>query len=248
MTVLGLLVASFITQGQPFLPTFSTQASFQSETVQLGSISNQHLSALVLHIDSKSKLSSSKQKYRKILISLPNKIFRNGSYKSRIKRSYHRVTYSPSFTKCSANVSPIFETSFGFIPEKEWDMPQAPLYDAEQRLLAQYYQGRKLPVLRYGNTGNAVRVLQTLLMYNRYRVRITGDFDVLTEAAVKAFQSNRRLAADGIVGSRTWRELTRYATMYSKRDPMEIPMFGNEPLLPWQRSFRGNFAESTLSI
>ncbi|AFY55973.1 putative peptidoglycan-binding domain-containing protein [Rivularia sp. PCC 7116] len=249
MTVLGLLVASFITQGQPFLPTFSAQASFQSKTVQQDSISNQHLSALVVRIDSKSNLSSSNNKYQKILIILSNKIFRNGSYKSINKRRYPRkITYSPSLTNCSTNVPPVLKTSFGLIPKKEWDMPQTPLYDAEQRLLAQYYRGRQLPVLRYGNTGNAVRVLQTLLMYNRYRVRVTGDFDVITEAAVKAFQSNRRLAADGIVGSRTWRELTRYATIYSKRDPMEIPMFGNEPLLPWQRSFRGNLAESTLSI
>ncbi|MBV6623931.1 MAG: peptidoglycan-binding protein [Rivularia sp. (in: Bacteria)] len=244
MTVLGLLVASFITQGQPFLPTFSTQASFQSEKIQQHSISSQHLSALVVPIDSKSNLSASKNKYQKVLVSSPNTLFRLGSHKSISKRRYQRkITYSPSL-----NVLPVLQTSFGFSPKKEWDMPQAPLYDAKQRLLAQYYQGRQLPVLRYGNTGNAVRVLQTLLMYNRYRVRITGDFDVLTEAAVKAFQSNRRLAADGIVGSRTWRELTKYTAYYSKKNPMEIPMFGNEPLLPWQRSFRGNFAESTLSI
>ena len=146
------------------------------------------------------------------------------------------------------NVEPFLNKSLPFTLKKEWDTPQTPLYDAEERLLAQYYRGQPLPVLRYGNSGNAVRVLQTLLTYNRYGVGISGSFDVLTETAVKAFQANRRLSADGIVGSRTWRELTRHATFNTKRDPMEIPMFGDRPVYPWQRSERGNFAESSVSI
>ena len=64
-----------------------------------------------------------------------------------------------------------------------------------------------LPNLRFGDSGDAVRVLQRLLINNRYAVKIDGVFGALTETAVKAFQNQRNLNADGIVGQRTWREL-----------------------------------------
>lgn len=248
MTVLGLLVASFITQGQPFLPTFSILVNVQPEKVQL-SLSNQRLSTSVSCNGSRfnsSALSLKVNKYQKILTTVPSKISRL-SFDNSKEKYQRKVTFSP-VSKTSMNAESFLNKSLPFTLEKEWDTPQTPQYDAEERLLAQYYQGRQLPVLRYGNTGNAVRVLQTLLSYNRYGVGITGRFDVLTETAVKAFQANRRLSADGIVGSRTWRELTRYTRFYSKRNPMEIPMLGDRPVYPWQRSFKGNFAESSVSI
>jgi peptidoglycan hydrolase-like protein with peptidoglycan-binding domain len=68
---------------------------------------------------------------------------------------------------------------------------------------------QNLPTLRFGSSGNAVRVLQQLLISNGYSVRIDGYFGALTETAVKAFQSRRNLVVDGIVGPKTWRELTR---------------------------------------
>lgn len=64
-----------------------------------------------------------------------------------------------------------------------------------------------LPNLRFGDSGDAVRVLQRLLLNNRYAVRLDGTFGAVTETAVKAFQNQRNLSADGVVGSRTWREL-----------------------------------------
>ncbi|GAB1541538.1 hypothetical protein NUACC21_42090 [Scytonema sp. NUACC21] len=68
--------------------------------------------------------------------------------------------------------------------------------------------GSGLPTLRFGSSGNSVRVLQRLLVSNGYFVRIDGSFGALTEAAVRAFQSGRGLNPDGIVGPRTWAELT----------------------------------------
>lgn len=249
MTVLGLLVASFITQGQPFLPTFSTLVNVQPEKVQQG-LSSQHLSTFVFRNGSRSNLSALNSKYQikyqKILL-ITGKISARG-FDNSIEKHRRKVTFSAVSKDYSMNAEPFLNKSLPFDLRKEWDTPQTPLYDAEERLLAQYYRGQPLPVLRYGNSGNAVRVLQTLLTYNRYGVGINGRFDVLTETAVKAFQANRRLSADGIVGSRTWRELTRYAALYSKRDSMEIPMFGGRPVYPWQRSFRSNFAESSVSI
>lgn len=65
-----------------------------------------------------------------------------------------------------------------------------------------------LPTLRFGDSGDAVRVLQRLLVSNGYKVPFDGSFGALTESAVKAFQSRRSLLTDGIVGQKTWRELT----------------------------------------
>lgn len=239
MTVLGLLVASFMMQGQPFLPTFST-VSVQSEKIQQSLISNRRLSTSIAQTSHQPCFYYLKLKYHKILCDIPNKISWEGS-RNLIER------FEVASSTKSKTVSFSYR-SFRFIPKKEWDMPQTPSYSVEERLLAQYYRGESLPVLRYGNTGNAVRVLQTLLTYNRYGVGITGRFDVLTETAVKAFQENRRLGADGIVGPRTWRELTRRSVFRAKRDPMEIPLLGNQPLYPWQRSEEGKFTESTVSI
>ncbi|MBW4631996.1 MAG: peptidoglycan-binding protein [Iphinoe sp. HA4291-MV1] len=68
---------------------------------------------------------------------------------------------------------------------------------------------QSLPTLRFGSSGVAVRVLQQLLLSNGYTIRVDGVFGALTEAAVKAFQNKRNLAVDGIVGQRSWYELTK---------------------------------------
>jgi len=246
MTVLGLLVASFVTQGQPFLPTFPMLV-FQPKKVQQRLFDRQRSFSVVVRIGNQSNSSSNNIRYQKILFKVSSKISHDGS-RDLTQRHQRKVTFDPVLKNLSMNTKPLLNKSLPFTAGKEWDVPQMPLYEAEERLLAQYFRGQQLPVLRYGNSGNAVRVLQTLLTYNRYGVGINGRFDVLTETAVKAFQANRRLAADGIVGSRTWQALTNYGNYQSKRDPMEIPMFQNQPVYPWQRSFRGNFAESSVSI
>ena len=65
-----------------------------------------------------------------------------------------------------------------------------------------------MPTLRFGDSGDAVRVLQRLLLSNGYDVGVDGTFAALTETAIKAFQDQRGLQADGVVGQGTWRELT----------------------------------------
>lgn len=77
------------------------------------------------------------------------------------------------------------------------------------QIRTQMYDNQSLPPLGFGNSGIAVRVLQRLLLSNGYSVRVDGMFGALTEAAVKAFQNKRNLVVDGIVGQRTWYELTR---------------------------------------
>lgn len=65
---------------------------------------------------------------------------------------------------------------------------------------------KELPVLRKGDTGSAVKLLQNLLIFLGYfdKDLRTGNFLDQTELAVKNFQSEYNLQADGIVGAKTW--------------------------------------------
>jgi peptidoglycan hydrolase-like protein with peptidoglycan-binding domain len=65
-----------------------------------------------------------------------------------------------------------------------------------------------LPTLRFGSSGNSVRILQRLLLSHGYGVQVDGRFGAVTELAVKSFQSYNNLTPDGIVGPRTWRALS----------------------------------------
>ncbi len=65
-----------------------------------------------------------------------------------------------------------------------------------------------MPVISFGSSGIPVRVLQKLLVSNGYGIPVDGVFGPITETAVKAFQNRRNLSADGMVGQKTWWELT----------------------------------------
>lgn len=68
------------------------------------------------------------------------------------------------------------------------------------------------PQLAKGSKGDKVRVLQELLLGRGYDLGTygaDGDFGAATEKAVKKFQTANKLAADGIVGEKTWRKLLR---------------------------------------
>ncbi|BAY39465.1 hypothetical protein NIES2111_38410 [Nostoc sp. NIES-2111] len=92
-------------------------------------------------------------------------------------------------------------------------------FPREPRLIAQQFRSRvliarrstrrNLPTLRFGNSGMAVRALQRLLIAKGYAIRVDGNFGALTETAVKAFQDQRNLSVDGVVGPNTWFSLTR---------------------------------------
>ena len=73
------------------------------------------------------------------------------------------------------------------------------------------------PVLRLGSTGPYVTELQevlTKLIY--YTSSIDGNFGTETENAVKRFQINNKLTADGVVGRDTW------SALYSLYSPLAI--------------------------
>jgi murein L,D-transpeptidase YcbB/YkuD len=69
-------------------------------------------------------------------------------------------------------------------------------------------QNKPMPVISFGHSGTSVRALQRLLIANGYGVPIDGVFGPMTETAVKAFQNRRSLSTDGVVGQKTWWELT----------------------------------------
>ena len=61
------------------------------------------------------------------------------------------------------------------------------------------------PLLKKGSTGEVVKQLQQALKDLGYDVgAVDGQFGTKTEQAVKAFQQDRGLTVDGIVGDITW--------------------------------------------
>jgi peptidoglycan hydrolase-like protein with peptidoglycan-binding domain len=76
------------------------------------------------------------------------------------------------------------------------------------------------PLVRRGDRRFPVRPLQQLLRARNHPVAVDGIFGPNTEAAVKAFQSSKGLAADGIVGPQTWPRLIVQVKKGSRGDPV----------------------------
>ncbi len=64
-------------------------------------------------------------------------------------------------------------------------------------------------MLRKGDSGSSVKLLQTLLNRSGASPPLggDGDFGPATDRAVKAFQSSHGLLSDGLVGPKTWEKL-----------------------------------------
>lgn len=60
------------------------------------------------------------------------------------------------------------------------------------------------PVLRKGDQGPDVTILQNELIEAGFKVFADGDFGDNTQEAVMAFQTRHGLNADGVVGTQTW--------------------------------------------
>lgn len=78
--------------------------------------------------------------------------------------------------------------------------------------------------LKRGNTGEIVVTLQNLLVEKGYigRDYVDGDFGPGTDTAVKQFQTDNSLTADGIVGPDTWQVLCSTAVPLSYETPKII--------------------------
>ena len=62
-------------------------------------------------------------------------------------------------------------------------------------------------VVKRGSRGNAVRQVQQRLKDRGWKVTVDGVFGAGTDTVVRAFQREKRLVADGVVGPRTWNAL-----------------------------------------
>ena len=60
------------------------------------------------------------------------------------------------------------------------------------------------PQVRRGDREHPVRTLQHLLRARGHSVAVDGSFGPLTDAAVRAFQQEKGLVVDGVVGRHTW--------------------------------------------
>ena len=65
----------------------------------------------------------------------------------------------------------------------------------------------KNPVLAKGTKGPDVGRLQRFLTGAGFELEVDDDFGPNTDRAVRAFQRDRKLVADGIVGPATWEAL-----------------------------------------
>lgn len=74
------------------------------------------------------------------------------------------------------------------------------------------------PAQQQGATGEDVRTVQYLLNDHGATVGVDGTFGHLTSQAVRAFQADHGLDADGIVGNVTWPELATQVSFGSMGD------------------------------
>jgi N-acetylmuramoyl-L-alanine amidase len=68
---------------------------------------------------------------------------------------------------------------------------------------------KELPVLKKGDTGSSVKLLQNILIALDYldSDSPTTNFQDQTDEAVRNFQEENDLKVDGIVGPKTWDKL-----------------------------------------
>lgn len=69
----------------------------------------------------------------------------------------------------------------------------------------------QLPVIKKGSSGTAVSMLQAMLCVN-----VDGKFGNATETALKTFQKNVKISADGICGADTWKKVIEHMKVNTK--------------------------------
>ena len=74
----------------------------------------------------------------------------------------------------------------------------------------------KVEILKLGARGESVKKLQEILTKLGYQLLPDGKFGNVTEAAIKDFQANNGLVADGIVGPLTLKKLRQAASTVSE--------------------------------
>ena len=109
---------------------------------------------------------------------------------------------------CVSNITDRKWTFYGYLKDVSYSSENAPISASEPSdedfLIFDY------PALKKGNKGEYVKLLQTKLLEHGYslpRYGADGDFGNETLSALKAFQKDHGLTADGIAGKKTWAAL-----------------------------------------
>ncbi|MBD2296922.1 peptidoglycan-binding protein [Anabaena sphaerica FACHB-251] len=181
MTEIGLLMTGVLSTTQPNLPHLPEQRPFQTENGVQKSTNSQL-----------SQLTSTSQ------ITPPEFMTADARDKPKIS------VLANQRHKILTQIRQKHLSSISFELADAQDIP------TKEQLLARYpaYNRQPMPTLRFGSAGMSVRIMQRLLVSNGYGIRVDGIFGPLTEAAIKAFQNQRNLLVDGVVGQRTWWELS----------------------------------------
>ena len=150
---------------------------------------------------------------------------------NRIARNYPAIPRIPAvtgvFDESTRESVRTFQQVFGLTPDgvvgKATWYRLVRLYVAVTELAELVSQGQNFYSVRFaytgplreGDRGGSVRVLQYMLAIlaefdNALTpVRVDGDFGPTTARAVRQYQANNGLTADGVVGERTWESIYR---------------------------------------
>ena len=85
-------------------------------------------------------------------------------------------------------------------------------------------------LVRQGDSGARVRAVQFLLRAHGFGIDADGSFGPMTGAAVRDFQTQRGLAADGVVGNQTWPVLVILVSRGSSGDAVRAAQVLLPPL------------------
>ena len=89
------------------------------------------------------------------------------------------------------------------------------------------YDGKPaLPILRQGDVGAYVMMLQTILCDLGPSIGVDGHFGPETAKAVKNFQKSSGLTADGVVGPKTWAALNAASAHDAEPAPLPVDPAG----------------------
>ena len=99
----------------------------------------------------------------------------------------------------------VARTSYTYRDRRVWAILRPPYAEGEvegPRVEAPF-------LLRKGDVGEGVQLLQMALSMLGYSIDIDGDFGPATDAALRAFQQEHQLMVDGIAGTQTWETIVK---------------------------------------
>jgi Putative peptidoglycan binding domain len=198
MSDIGLLMTDMFAKGQQYQPNLPEQLSFQYENSFLEETSTRLIKSTLPAQSAPPEFSHIGGTFSTPLIA-PNLKFKNilNDFARRIREKESVLS----------QFNPVNEVvNIDLQPQIFADVGSREIIGSRK---LQSLRSPSLPMLKFNNSGISVRVLQKLLVSNGYTIGVDGFFGALTESAVKAFQNQRNLVADGIVGTKTWSELTK---------------------------------------